>query len=70
MTTVNPYKRTDTLDYLQAMLRQLREMAEAEQCDMIAYLIEMAYIEVSDTIRGDRPARAQDSKIGQSRMAA
>lgn len=45
------------LDYVQAMLGQLRTMAEAERCDMLAYLIEMAYVEVSDIIRGERPLR-------------
>ena len=54
-------KRTDTLDYIQSMLGQLRNMAEAERCDMLAYLIEMAYVEASDIIRGDRPARVQQS---------
>jgi hypothetical protein len=48
--------RTETLDYLHSMLGQLRTMAEAERCDMLAYLIEMAYIEASDIIRGERPA--------------
>ena len=56
----NP-RRTNTLDYVQAMLGQLRTMAEAERCDMLAYLIEMAYIETSDIIRGERPVH-----IGQS----
>lgn len=42
---------------MQAMLGQLRTMAEAERCDMLAYLIEMAYVEASDIIRGDRPTR-------------
>lgn len=50
-------RRTETLDYMQAMLGQLRTMAEAERCDMLAYLIEMAYVEASDIIRGDRPTR-------------
>ena len=50
-------KRADSLDYIQSMLAQLRTMAEAEQCDMLAYLIEMAYIEASDIIRGQRPSR-------------
>ena len=50
-------RRTETLDYMQAMLGQLRTMAEAERCDMLAYLIEMAYVEASDIIRGSRPAR-------------
>lgn len=53
-------RRTDTLDYMQSMLGQLRSMAEAERCDMLAYLIEMAYVEVSDILRGDRPLRVQD----------
>lgn len=55
-------RRTDTLDYVQSMLGQLRQMAEAERCDMLAYLVEMAYVEVSDIIRGERPLRVQDDK--------
>jgi hypothetical protein len=43
------------------MLGQLRTMAEAERCDMLAYLIEMAYIEAGDIIRGERPFRIQGS---------
>ena len=54
-------RRTETLDFMQSMLGQLRTMAEAERCDMLAYLIEMAYVEASDIIRGDRPARVQQS---------
>ena len=54
-------RRTDTLEYVQQMLGELRAMAEAERCDMLAYLIEMAYVEASDIIRGDRPARVQQS---------
>lgn len=50
-------KRTETLNYVQAMLGQLRTMADAERCDMLTYLIEMAYVEVSDIIRGERPLR-------------
>lgn len=53
------HRRTETLDYLQSMLGQLRTMAQAERCNMLAYLIEMSYIEVSDIIRGERPARVQ-----------
>lgn len=50
-------RRTDTLDYLQSMLREMRGIAQAERYDMLAYLIEMAYVEASDIIRGERPAR-------------
>lgn len=56
-----PHRRTDTLDYLQAMLREMRGIAEAERHDMLAYLIEMAYVEASDIIRGERPARIRPS---------
>ena len=55
-------KRTDTLDYIQSMLGQLRNMAEAERCDMLAYLIEMAYVEASDIVRGVRPSRIAEQK--------
>lgn len=55
-------RRTETLDYVQSMLGQMRTMAEAERCDMLAYLIEMAYVEVSDIIRGERPLRVQDER--------
>jgi hypothetical protein len=34
------------------MLGQLRTMAEAERCDLLTYLIEMAYMEASDAVRG------------------
>jgi uncharacterized tellurite resistance protein B-like protein len=56
-------RRTETLDYMQSMLGQLRTMAEAERYDLLAYLIEMAYVEAGDIARGDRPARIG---IGQS----
>jgi hypothetical protein len=59
MRQVFTRRRTETLDYMQSMLGQLRTMAEAERCDMLAYLIEMAYVEASDIIRGERPARVQ-----------
>lgn len=55
-------RRTDSLDYMQAMLGQLRTMAEAERCDMLAYLIEMAYVEASDIVRGERPSRLGQNK--------
>lgn len=55
-------KRAETLDYMQSMLGQLRTMAQAERCDMLAYLIEMAYLEASDILRGERPSRISGEK--------
>ncbi|RLQ87716.1 hypothetical protein [Notoacmeibacter ruber] len=49
--------RTETLDYLQSMLRELVLLAQSERYDILAYMIEMAYIECSDVIRGERPHR-------------
>jgi hypothetical protein len=59
-------RRTDSLDYIQSMLGQLRTMAEAERCDMLAYLIEMAYVEASDIVRGERPLRTRQDKRNRS----
>jgi hypothetical protein len=59
-------KRAETLDYIQSMLGQLRGMAEAERCDMLAYLIEMAYLEASDVLRGERPSRVAEQKRDRS----
>ncbi len=55
-------RRTETLQFIQSMLGQLRQMAESERCDMLSYLIEMAYVECSDIVRGDRPLRIQEQK--------
>lgn len=59
-------RRAETLDYIQSMLGQLRGMAEAERCDMLAYLIEMAYLEASDVLRGERPSRVSEQKRDRS----
>lgn len=58
MERIRSNRRTETLDYIQALLGQLRDLAAAERMDMLTYLIEMAYVEASDIIRGDRPPRA------------
>ena len=55
-------KRAETIDYIQSMLGQLRSMAETERCDMLAYLIEMAYLEANDVMRGERPSRIAEQK--------
>ena len=55
-------KRNETLDYIQSMLAQLRSMADAERCDMLAYLIEMAYLEASDILRGERPSNIEKKR--------
>jgi hypothetical protein len=55
-------QRLESLQYVQSMLGQLRLMSDAERCDMLSYLIEMAYVECSDIVRGDRPSRVNEEK--------
>ena len=55
-------RRFETLQFIQAMLGQLRQMADSERSDMLSYLIEMAYVECSDILRGDRPSRVHEYK--------
>lgn len=55
-------RRLDTLNFIQSMLLQLNQMAAAERCDMLAYLIEMAYVESGDAIREARPTRLETYK--------
>lgn len=43
--------RTKNVEYIQSLLGQLRDMAAAERCEMLTYLIEMAYVEASDVLR-------------------
>ena len=55
-------RRIESLQFIQSMLGQLRQMADAERCNMLSYLIEMAYVESSDILRGDRPLRVSEQK--------
>nr|WP_082376543.1 hypothetical protein [Ahrensia marina] len=55
--------RMERIRYIQAMLGELRVLAEAERCDMLTYMIEMAYIESSDIVRGQRPAQIKPSTL-------
>jgi hypothetical protein len=55
-------KKTETLEYIQSMLGQLRLMAQAERCDMLAYLIEMAYLEATDARQGGTQSQVSQDK--------
>ncbi len=60
-------QRTETLDYIQSMLGQIRQMAEAEKCEMLAYLVEMAYVEASDVIASERPRKTRPRALSVSK---
>ena len=50
--------RTENARFIQQMLGQLRAMAKSNRLDMLAYLIEIAYIESSDQLRKDIGVRS------------
>ena len=55
-------RRLESIGYIQQMLGELRTLAEIERCDMLTYLIEMAYVEAGDIRRGQRPMRVKPYK--------
>lgn len=62
------FTRAEALDYLQGQVRELRDIASAGNLDVIAYLLEMTYLEVSDTVRKERPHASADAPpIGHGR---
>jgi hypothetical protein len=44
-------KRAETIQYIQTLLNELRILAAGERQQLLAYLIDMAYLEASDTLR-------------------
>ena len=60
-------RRLESIGYIQQMLGELRTLAEIERCDMLTYLIEMAYIEAGEIRRGVRPMRVQDARREEAR---
>lgn len=58
--------RIERLRYIQALLGELRTLSEAERCNMLSYMIEMAYVEASDIVRGQRPMRVAPPDEGTS----
>lgn len=57
----------ESLRYIFAMLGQMREMADQARSGMLAYLIEMAFIEAGDEIR---QRESQIADAGQKRDSA
>ena len=52
------HRRVEKLDYMQAMLGELRSMAHSERYEMLAYLIGMAHAEATELVRGERASRS------------
>ena len=47
--------KKETLEYVRSLLADARYMTGAEGCDMLTYLVELAYAELEDILNGDRP---------------
>ena len=52
-------RRLENVAYIQQMLGELRTLAEVERCDMLTYLIEMAYVEAGEIRHGRRPLQVR-----------
>ncbi|TIT90184.1 MAG: hypothetical protein E5W41_00730 [Mesorhizobium sp.] len=64
-----PVKQSRKLQHLhhaQAMLRQIRQTAQADGESLLTYLVEMAYLEASDRIRAIWHATRADSGGGRT----
>lgn len=59
--------RTESARFIQQMLGELRAMAKTNRLEMLAYLIEIAYIESSDQLRRELIA---ESRVNQRNMTA
>jgi hypothetical protein len=46
--------RREQIAYLNSQLREMREIAASAGLQLTAYFVEMAYLELSDTIREER----------------
>jgi hypothetical protein len=57
----SPDQPPPTLEYIRAMLAQLRTLADLEKCHMLTYLIDMAYEEAGDSIQA-RASGAEDKR--------
>ncbi|MFI0846004.1 hypothetical protein [Mesorhizobium sp. IMUNJ 23232] len=51
------------LTRIHAALRELKDLAEAERCDLLTHLLAMAYLESGDILRGLRPSRSGESPL-------
>jgi hypothetical protein len=54
--------KTENLEYVHAMLAQLRRMTARDEHEVLTYLIEMACTEANDILRGSPPSSIRRNK--------
>jgi hypothetical protein len=57
MATEEQGPAPETIAYVRHMLGELRILAQCEGCEMLSYLIEMAYVEAGDVQLGRRRSK-------------
>ena len=57
------------LEYLRSLTLELRAIAQSERCEMVAYLLDMAYLEICDILRGERLANADRAQAHLEKVA-
>jgi hypothetical protein len=60
MSDVLRLSRREALRYAQSMIREMNDILLACDCLMPSYLLEMAYLETSDILRGERPVTEEN----------
>lgn len=59
-------RQRKSLEYMGSIIGELSVMAKGERAQMIAYFLEMAYIETFDVLRGQRPLTGKDQETTSS----
>ncbi|MET2832777.1 hypothetical protein [Mesorhizobium shangrilense] len=54
--------RLQNLQFAQAMLREIHQIAQADGESFLTYLLEMAYLEASDQVRATWASRGNNAK--------
>lgn len=55
-------QKAEQLRYIASLIRELRDMAQARRDQMLTYLLEMAYLEASDRLRGVPDVEVNDKR--------
>lgn len=55
-------RKEQNIAYIRQMLGELGTVARNEEADMLCYLIEMAYLEAGEILKGSRPVRVTEKR--------
>ena len=52
--------QVEALRFLSSIVQEIRDIAQGERLKMVAYFLEMAYLEIGDAIREDHARYSHD----------